>query len=197
MNPQNGPSRLQKEIAKITSVAFGVERPPIIRFRDDDSRSEVHVLEASNRSAVGFASFATIGLSEHPLTNQGTDTGFGVELLGGCRGEFVAFGNVLATLSFCVINSKWFCAPGMIFPDVVAIHSETSRLRDVYFAYPFAWGEQFASRTLHGRKVAWLQAIPVSRTETEFASRFGPADLEKRFQEQNVDLLNLDRDSVV
>jgi hypothetical protein len=103
----------------------------------------------------------------------------------------------MATLAFCVINSGWFCAPGVIFPDVVSMYKHSDTMSDIYFAYPFLWEERLRSTMIGDRKVAWLLAIPVSKAETEFAQSHGPDKLEDLFVEKGIDIYDLNRASVV
>lgn len=187
----------QKELAKHTALAFGVEKPPISRFWDDDKRSDVYILEAANRPQDGVTSYATIGLSDHPLMFKGKEFGTRVEFVGACGSAFPGFDNVLATLAFCVINSGWFCAPGIIFPDVVSMYNLSITLSDIYFTHPFLWDDGLKSTQVGDRKVAWLLAVPVSKDETAFAQAYGPEKLEALFAEKDIDIYNLNRASVV
>lgn len=187
----------QKELARHTALAFGVEKPPISRFWDDDKRSDVYILEAANRPQDGVTSYATIGLSDHPLMFKGKEFGTRVEFVGTCGSAFPGFDNVLATLAFCVINSSWFCAPGIIFPDVVSMYNLSITLSDIYFAHPFLWDDGLKSTQIGDRKVAWLLAVPISKEETAFAQAYGPEKLEALFAEKDIDIYNLNRASVV
>jgi hypothetical protein len=46
-------------------------------------------------------------------------------------------------------------------------------------------------------KIAWLMAIPISNTECQFAVRRGPKALEDLFEAMQIDVFDLDRESVV
>jgi hypothetical protein len=187
----------QKEIAKHTALAFGVEKPPISRFWDDKKENGIFILEAINSPQDGVTSYATIGLSEYPLIFKGKEFGTRVELVGACGSAFPDFANVMATLAFCVINSRWFCAPGIIFPDVVQMYKQSNTMSDIYFAHPFLWEKGLKSKYIGDRKVAWLLAVPISKAESEFAQSNGPAKLEALFVEKDIDIYNLNRASVV
>jgi hypothetical protein len=187
----------QKEVATHTAMAFLVDRPPIFHFWDDDHRNDVYVMEAMDTPQQGLTTYATIGLSDHPLMFQNKEFGTRVEIVGVCGSKFPDFGNVLATLAFCVINSKWFCAPGIIFPDVMTMYGQSSTLSDIYFAHPFLWEDRLRSTRLGDRNVAWLLAVPISKEESAFAQEFGPKKLEELFSEKDIDIYNLNRASVV
>ena len=174
-----------------------MERPPIFRFWDDNHESEVHILTAENTPQAGVKSYATIGLSDHVLMHDGKPFDTRVELVGACGSVFKDFDNVLATLAFNVINSKMFCAPGVIFPGVMDMYDLSDSMSDIYFTYPFLWEETLSSAKVAGRDIAWLLAMPISRKETEFAQEFGPDALEKKFSTHDIDIYNLNRPSVV
>ena len=116
MRHADHPSMRTKAVARITANAFGVEKPPVCRFLDNNRKSFIDILEARDNPDRALISYATVGLSEHPLLHDGKEYGAGVELLGVCRSESQSFGNVLATAAFCIINSSWFCAPGSSSP---------------------------------------------------------------------------------
>lgn len=191
------PSDRQKEVAKLTASAFQVERPSIIKFHDENRVSEIAILFAPNSPENGVTSYATVGLSDHPLMREGKEFAVRVELLGVCNSSAPGFDNILSTLAFCVINSKWFCAPGVIFPNVVSMYGMSTTMSDIYFASPFLWGDRFAAKELAGRNVAWLMAIPISKAESDFAQRSGAAELEKLLTEHEANVFDLSRASVV
>lgn len=190
-------SSQQRELAGHMASAMGVEKPPIFRFWDEGRKSSVCVLEAANRPQDGVTAYATIGLSDHPLMFQGREFGTRVELVGACGSAFPGFAHVLATAAFCVVNSGWFCAPGMIFPDVVSMHKASDTLSDIYFAHPFLWEKELKSILIGDRQVAWLLAVPVSKEESAFAQSYGPERLEARFAEKDIDIFDLNRSSAV
>ena len=190
-------SEQQKNIAKHLAMVFSVDKPPIIQYWDDQRKSDVYLLQAENVPQLGVTSFATIGLSDHPLFFEGKEFEARVELVGACHSGCPNYANVLATAAFCIINSKWFCAPGMIFPGVLDMYDLSSTMSDIYFAHPFLWGDRLMSTILGGRTIAWLLAVPVSKAETEFARKFGPKKLEELFVEKDIDIFNLNRASVI
>lgn len=187
----------QKEIARYTASALGVENPPISHFLDDTKRSAVYVIKASDIPQIGVTSYATVGLSDHKIMRDGKEFGVRVEILGACGSAVPEFDNVLATLAFFVINSGWFCAPGVIFPDVISMYKHSITMSDVYFAYPFLWEDRLKSTRIGNKTVAWLLAVPISKRESEFARINGAEKLEVLFEKNNIDIFDLNRPSVV
>jgi len=193
----NQVSKQAKDVARQTSVNFGIMEPPIYRHWDDDHRQDIHVLEAADRPQIGVTSYATVGLSEYPIVRNGEELKLGVELLGACSSAYPGFEKVMATLGFCIINSKWFCAPGVIFPGAINMYDISSTMSDIYFANQYLWGDNFKSMSIDGKTIAWLLAVPVSKQESEFANRYGPEKLEKLFADKGIDIFDLNRVSVV
>lgn len=187
----------QKQVARHTALAFGVEKPPITQYWDDNKHSGIFILEAADSPQSGVKSYATIGLSEHPLIHNGREFSTRVEIVGACGSVFSDFANIIATVAFCIINSRWFCAPGMIFPDVVSMYMKSNTMSDIYFANPFLWEEKFASTSFDGQRVAWLLAVPISKAESKFAQINGPEKLEALLIRKDIDIYDLNRPSVV
>jgi antitoxin YqcF len=186
-----------KEVAKHIADAFLVSKPPISRYWDDNRKSDIFVLQADDCPQTGVKSYATVGLSNHELLLDGKPLDTRVELVGACGSAFPNFDNVLATLAFNVINSNWFCAPGIIFPDVMSMDKSSVTTSDIYFTYPFLWDKKLDSTKLFGKNIAWLLAVPVSKSETEYAQKYGPQELENLFAENDIDIFNLNRQPVI
>jgi antitoxin YqcF len=185
-----------KHLASYVAGIFGAQKPPIARFTDEKGGSDVFILEAENSPQMGVKSFSTIGLSDSPLFLKGNEFGARVEIVGACGSSFHGFADAISTAAFCVINSHWFCAPGVIFPDVIGAHGISTTMSDIYFANPFLWPELKAIN-IEGKDVAWLLAVPVSKAETDFAQKNGPEKLESLLSEMDIDILNLNRASIV
>ena len=188
---------IHKKIAKHTASAMDANVQGVSSYWDEAETSSVYIMRIDDRPQLGVSAYATIGLSDHPLFYNGVGFGTRAELVGACASNTSGFDEVLATLSFCVINSHWFCAPGRIFPDVVSMHGISSSLTDIYFASPFLWGDRLRSVEMDGRLVAWLQAVPISRKERDFADNCGSDKLEDLFVEANIDIYDINRPSVV
>src|SRR5579862_6563065 len=128
--------------------------PPIYHMWDDDHKNDIYVMKAVDCPQKGVISYTTVGLSEHPLIRDGEEFNTRVELLGACGSAFPDFDRILATLGFCIINSKWFCAPSVIFPGIMNMYSVSVTMSDIYFANPFLWGDGFRSTQIGGRTTA-------------------------------------------
>lgn len=191
-----GISARHKLLASYIAGVFGVYKPPIARFGDQGGRNEVFVLEAEGSPRKGVRSFSTIGLSDAPLYMGGNELNGRVEIIGACDASFHGFADAISTAAFCVMNSRWFCAPGVIFPGVLDEHGISTTMSDMYFARPFLW-DGLGTVEVEGDSIAWLQAIPVSKAETHFAREHGPEKLENLLSGKGGDVFDLNRRSVV
>jgi hypothetical protein len=185
-----------KTVARIMASAFG-GTARVTNYHDNDERSSIAILSSADRPHDGVTSYGTIGLSDIPIPGNSTTPPLGVEIVGACDSLCTQFGNVIATAAFCVINSRWVCQPGAIFPDVVQAHVPSTTVPHLLFAgSPFLWEELRAQR-VEGKTVAWVLAVPISTLERDLASRRGTEELEGLFEQAQIDIYDLDRSSVV
>jgi antitoxin YqcF len=189
-------SEINKTIAKHIAAAFG-QKPRVTRYWDNDKKAHVDIAEATDQPQTGVTSYGTIGLSDAPLMRDGKEYPARLELVGACASSFTNFGNVLATAAFCIINSKWFCAPGIIFPDVVKMYAPKSPLHHLMFVPPFLWEEKLTTLEAPEKTVTWLLVVPISDSELAFAEKEGPSKLEDVFEQRGIDIFDISRAPVV
>ena len=185
-----------KTIARTAVGAFGGS-PKVTRFWDADEESFVDLLTCEGGPRDGVTSFSTLGLSDSPLLVDGREAGIRVELVGACASTCDAFGNILSTAAFCIINSKWSCSPGTMFPDIVGMYDCSSTMKHLLFVPPFLWEERLETLDFDSKTVAWLLAVPVSDAEYAFAQSEGVEALENLFEEKQIDIYDINRPSVL
>lgn len=95
-----------------------------------------------------------------------------------------------------MLNSGWFAAPGVVFPDVLAMYSASSTMKHLLFLPPFLWDDQLRSMTFEGWQLGWLMAVPISERELQVAQNEGVPALEDRFEAHQIDVFDLERASV-
>lgn len=190
------PSPDRRAIAKAAAAAFA-SSPDVNRYRDDQDKASIDILACADSPWAGVTSYATIGVSESPLVKDGKELNVRAELVGVCGSQYDGFANSLATAAFCVINSGWLVAPGVIFPDVLSMYEVSRTMRHLLFLPPFLWNDQLQTLNLGGKQVAWLLAIPISEDELRLAQTEGVPALEGLFEKQQTDIFDLQRVSVV
>ena len=70
-------------------------------------------------------------------------------------------------------------------------------MKHIMFVSPFLWNEKLEALNFEDKYISWLQAIPISETEYHDAQRKGERELEALLGEVEVDILNLNRHSVI
>jgi hypothetical protein len=190
------PSEENRTIYRTLVSVFGGGKAKVVQYWDNDRKSDVQILTSPEAPQKGVSSYATLGLSDSPLMEGKKEYPARVEFVGACQSSFSAFANVMATAAFCVINSRWFCAPGAIFPDVVREYDRESPMRHLMFVPPFLW-ESLETLELKTKTVAFLLAVPISEAEMRFAEEHGPRKLEDLFEKEQIDIYNIRRPSVV
>jgi hypothetical protein len=190
------PSQENITIARTVGDVFGGDWN-VHEYHDDSRKHQVDMLSAANQPQKGVTSFATVGLSDHPIFKDGRQLqDVRVELVGACASAFRDFPNVLASSAFEVIKERAFIAPGVIFPGLVSRYSKKSPMRNAMFVPPFLWPD-LATLELPTKTVAWLLLVPVSDAEMKYACDEGPAKLEELFEKEEIDIFDIDRPSVV
>jgi antitoxin YqcF len=189
------PTRVQRTIAVAAAAAFGGKKR-VQKCWDDDHRTNVDVLSCQDSPWPGVTSYATIGASAAPLVQDGKDAGVRTEFVGACYPSVDYFANCLGTAAFCLLNSGWFVAPGVVFPDVLAMYSDQTTMKHFLFLPPSLW-DGLRTLTIDDGKVAWLMAIPISSAEREYVEREGVVALEELLDGAQIDVFDLNRVSVV
>lgn len=188
-----------RKIAKKVSDAFG-GMSKVRRYWDANESSYVDLLATHDSPQRGVTSYSTVGLSGWPLMIDDREYEARLEMVGVCGSRFTGFDRALVTSAFCVINSKWSCFPGRIFPDVLSMYNASSTMSHFLFVPPFLWGELEESIVIEGRTVAWLMAVPISEAELQFGRKYTenyPSDaLTAEFEHRQIDVYDLNRSSI-
>lgn len=140
---------------------------------------------------------ATLGLSRHQIGAPPAPGSLDLrlELIGACRRRY-DFANILASAAFDVMDGAPI-SPQQVFTGTVALYHPDFDMKHLLFVYPFMWPGHFEKLELPGRVVTWLQPVPISQRELEFAQANGVDDLTDMFREQSVDVTDLERASVL
>lgn len=181
-------------MAKAAAEAFG-GRPKVTRFRDDAGSSSVDLLECADRPTPGVTSCSTLGLSDHPLVQDGAEYPARLEIVGASATDNELFGNVITSAAFAIINDQLFCCPGAVFPGLVEHYYPDLTTKHLFFVPPFLWQDELPTMRLATKTVAWLLAVPITDAEAAYAGQHGAEALEDLFERAQIDLFDLDRDS--
>ncbi|MCR8858481.1 suppressor of fused domain protein [Bacillus pseudomycoides] len=191
-----GISNESKIIAKSALKAFG-SNPVVSKYWDDNSISNIDILSTRDRPCEGVTSYSTIGLYMHSIGRSIDEKSLRVEIVGASATTYNNYTNVLATCAFCLINSKMSIYPGQIFLDVLKFYYPNSEMKHMFFVPPFLWEDQLQTIDFPDKKVAWLLAVPISEKEYLFAQQNGSTKLEDLFEQNEIDIFDIERESVL
>lgn len=189
-------SEHRKQIAKFLAGRLG-GKASVRSYETEGKKAELGILLCEGTPVPTVSSYATVGLSEHPLVFQGKEYPVRVEFLGACRSDFKKFGEVISTAAFTVINSLGFVAPGSIIPDVFRRSQAKGKLKHLFCATPYLWEPEIPTTKFGDLTVAWIQLVPISDKEARYAEDRGPHALSKLLEEHDVDVTDVGRAEVL
>lgn len=184
-----------KIIAQTALDVFG-GIPQVIKYWDHMQRNSVDILSCADRPCEGVTSYSTIGLSEHSIGFTSDKLPLRVEIVGACASEVQSYSNVLANCALRIITLNNKCYPGAIFKNAIDISNIKREMEHILFVTPFVWDKSFTIINFPDKNVTWLNAVPISQTELEYAEDEGIEALEELFERHQIDIFNLNRQSV-
>ncbi|MFB1051817.1 suppressor of fused domain protein [Paraliobacillus sp. JSM ZJ581] len=188
-------TKANKIIARTALEAFG-GKPSVSKYWDENNVSDIDILSTIDRPYEGVTSYSTIGLSDYSIGYSVDEKPLRVEIVGAGATMFELFPNVLSTCVFNIINTKLPIAHGEIFKGAVRMYYPDSEMEHVLFTSPFLW-EKLISLDFIDKKVTWLLAVPISAKELLFAEREGTEALEDLFEEKDINIFDISRNSVL
>jgi antitoxin YqcF len=185
-----------KTIAKQIVAAVG-GNPSVKKFWDEENNHHIDLLLLADRPTSGVTTVSSIGLSDTPLYFKNKEYPTRVEILGCCESKEELFPNIISTASFSIIKDGWFCAPGIIYPDIISMYYPGYSMKHLYFTTPFLWEDSLPTIELPTKKISFLLAVPISEEERSYAVEHSVAELESSFEKNNIDIFNLRRTSTI
>jgi hypothetical protein len=146
----------------------------------------------------GVVTYATIGLSKHPLTSRTSGREIRQELLLSVRSESTSgvFPGLIHQLAMGLLERGEPILRGDVVSPRGAIIPE-STLEAFYAAIPVYYDDEFAAVDLEsGSRVVMVWMVPIGRAEAAFVAGVGWAAFESRLAEQDPDLLDLKRSEI-
>ncbi|MBD8037386.1 suppressor of fused domain protein [Solibacillus sp. A46] len=188
-------SNENKIIAKTALHAFG-GKPCVSKYWDENNVSNIDMLSTVNRPFDGVSSYSTIGLSDHSIELTVDETPLRIEIVGAIATGYKQYPNILASCAFCIINSKFSVSHGSVFRDIIKMYYPNTEMKHILFVSPFLW-EDLNTLEFPNKKVAWLLAVPISENEYLFAQEKGTDTLEELFEQEEIDIFDLERESIL
>ena len=185
------PTESSKLVARHLAEKLG-GTPSVHRYWDERHAKAVYLLTCRNTPAVGISTYATVSLSDHPLTHAGKELPIRAEILTACATSARSVDKAIASAAFYVINSGYELFPGAIFPEVLSLVGASVRLRNMFFTTPFFW-EDVAEFKVGNYRIAPLLGVPITDEEMAYAVTEGPSALERRFEDRSINIFDIER----
>ncbi|GAB3992564.1 hypothetical protein GCM10029992_02020 [Glycomyces albus] len=119
-----------------------------------------------------------------------------LELCGAVDEEYDRFGEVIAAASARVLGGE-FVFPDRAMQGLVAAVYPDSSVPHVVFMEPFLWDESLTDFNASGRRVLWLQAVPITEAELQFGLANSMDAMTDLLVERGVEPTDLSRTSSV
>jgi len=189
-------SQENQNLSQFVGKVFGNDWS-VAEHLDGQGQLVVYVLTGRNGDQPDLVSHATIGLSDFQLGKDKGGVPLGAELVGACSASCDYFDRALAACTDMIMHHNVACKPGTIFANVLDGYDERSAMKHFLFAVPWLWQDGLYPLSFKSKTVLWLQALPISDTEMEFARQHGASALGEKLLESTVDLTDLQRDLVI
>lgn len=187
---------IHRQIAKYLQDLFA-GKCSVDKYQDESGKLTMGILHCDNCPWDGVVSYSTIGLSDVLGLETQHGIPFGVELIGACRSDVVEFPNILASAAFKVIKTHIRCKPHTILENAFCDYSTSSTMSHLACVDPFIWDPRPRALDLGQTKTAWLQLIPISESELNFAKSHSVQAMLDRLEASNLDVLDINRASSV
>lgn len=168
--------------------------PTVTKYWDDARASDVDIMILKDVPAGGVSTYATLALSDAATGLTSNDKPLGVEIVLALATACAEGANMIATCGFSIKKGEVTPTPGAIIPRVLELYGARD-MKHAMLISPFLWDLQ--TQFFPAKTVAWLQVLPISDAERDYALANGAEALEDRFEEHQIDVFDIDRPSVL
>lgn len=135
--------------------------------------------------------YSTIRLSDYPISDKK------YELMISGYSDNDKVGNILSTSAFFCIKDNWKVSYGTFFENLVEMYYKNSEMKHIYFTSPYLWEDKLEDFKVENEEIFFLLAIMISDSELDFLKRNGLKALEILFEENEIDIYDIKRNSVI
>jgi len=189
-------SQENQNLSQFAGKVFGDDWT-IAEHLNEQQQLVVYVLTGKDKEKPGLLSHASIGLSDYELGRDKSNIPLGTELVGACYEACDYFDRALANTANFIMSQKLLCKPGVIFANVLDGFDDNSQMRHFMFAVPSLWEDGLYPLQFKTKTVLWLQALPISESEMQFAQKNGAGELGQKLVDEKADFLDLGRQPVI
>lgn len=184
------PTERQKKIYKKIAPIIGIN-PKVIRYGDDTGEKSIFIMECPDPIDSNINFYSTIGLSDIEVNNKRYEilfTGYASE---------TEIGNILSSCAFFIMKDGWGIKPGAVFETLVEMYKENLDMKHVLFTSPYLWEDKLEDFEVENDKINFLLGIPISDAELKFKAKEGLEALENLFEEEEINIFDINRKSVL
>lgn len=169
--------------------------PKVNRYWNHTEDKNIDILNCMDVPQKGIKACASIGLNNTDIGLQSGERKLRVEILGACDKQIDKFENMVASVVFNIMDSN-DCYPGYIAEDIINQYIPESHMKHILLTDPFLW-KNTESISIENLCIAFLMIVPISDEELEYAQKMGVEALEKQFEEKEIDIYNIYRNSII
>ena len=167
--------------------------PTVTKYWDDAHVSDVDIMIIKDVPAGGVSTYASLALSDAKTGLTSGGKALGVEILLALATAEGA--NMIATCAFSIKKGEITPLPGVVIPRALELYGEGREMKHAMLISPFVW--DLETQSFSAKSVAWLQVLPISDAERDYALANGPEALEDLFQDRQIDVFDIDRPSAL
>jgi hypothetical protein len=183
-----------KKVAKY-ALGFIGGKPNVSRYYNDDETKKIDIMTSESGVIKGIPTCATIGLCQTDIGLSTNGKKLRVELVAACDLNSEILGNILATISFDVMDTK-SCAHGMLIPNVIRSYVKGTELKHVVLMSPVFWSKYQVLED-DDCMVAWLMVVPITDSEKNYIEHNGIAAFDSLLERKDADVINMQRKPIV
>jgi Suppressor of fused protein (SUFU) len=192
----SGPTEKNRELVQRWRAVLGGPGELTVRAYTTTDRSlRVDVFSAADAPRPGTTTYATIGLSDtRNAIGRGQNTPTELIAVGASPSDLPA--RTLSTVSFDHLTSGVTLAIGVAVPAAIGRNEPGAALPHAFLTDAFLW-DDLRGLQVGGTSVQALLVVPISDAELRLIEAEGPAALDARFEEHEIDVADWERPSVV
>lgn len=179
-----------KAIAHYISKITGKD-PKVLRFQANED-THIDIVSVTENGDDQLLVHSTIGLSAKKTNLENRD----IELILVTNKSFELSTNILATSAFKAMLEGWQTVTGAIYAHIFSAYYPDKAIKHGLLIPPYLWKDSLKPLDLGDRLVEWKMIIPITDQEAQYLQDESPSSLLPLFVEQNIDLFDLDRQSV-
>mgnify|MGYP005762136463 CR=1 FL=1 len=183
-----------KKIAK-HALSFIGGKPNVVRYYNDDKSKNIDIMISNSGVIKGIPTCATIGLNQIDIGFSTKGKKLRVELVAACNLTPETLGNILATISFEIMDAK-SCAYGLLISNVISSYVKETELKHVILMSPVFW-PKYKALADEDCTIAWLMAVPITDSEKKYIEQNGVSAFDCLLERKEANVINIRRGSVV